>query len=133
MNDYVVIAGKKYKTLLAITEEEQIHGLMHRPWPPPIMSFPMKEASIHKFWMKDTPSALDILFCKNNSIISIEAGIPFSMKFVGPNSKTDLIVEMPLGTIDKHGIKIGDSIELRYSIMSLAKSYTENFLGILQP
>jgi uncharacterized membrane protein (UPF0127 family) len=39
--------------------------------------------------MKNTPSPLDILFCRSGKIIALEKGKPFSEKHFGPNEESD--------------------------------------------
>src|SRR3546814_1128165 len=51
---------------IARSESEQAQGLKHRrPLAPDRgMIFPMRPARLASFWMKDTPSPLDIIFLK---------------------------------------------------------------------
>ena len=121
--DRILIKDKEFNTLVAISEEEQQRGLMFKSWPPPIMTFDFKKADYHKFWMKDTISPLDIIFCKRDKIIDIYKGQPLSLTFIGPDDKTDMVIEMPLGTAEKYGIKKGDSVNLKYSLNTLAKRF----------
>jgi len=108
-------------TLVAISEQEKITGLMGKEWPPPIMSFPNIDRQISKFWMKNTPSPLDIIFCNAGKVIAIEKGIPNSKEIVGPDSPSDLVVELPFGLAAKLEIKPGASVRLEYDILTLAK------------
>jgi len=119
--DKVIINGKEFDTLFAISEEEQEKGLMYVSWPPPIMSFPFKTADVHKFWMRNTISPLDIIFCVGGKVIDVCKGKPLDLTFVGPDAKIDLVVEMPAGFADKFTIKAGDSVDLKYSVGSFAK------------
>jgi uncharacterized membrane protein (UPF0127 family) len=121
MKDCVYIAGKAFPTLIAVSLEEQIQGLMFRPWPPPVMCFPYKEAEVRKFWMKNTPSPLDILFCRGNRIISICRGEPLSTELIGPEEDSDLVIELPAGTVQERGIKVGDSATLYYTPLTAAR------------
>lgn len=123
MSDYINIAGKKVPTVLAITANEQESGLMYKDWPPPVMSFVYASPRVNKFWMKNTPSPLDIVFCLDNKIISICSGEPFSTRMIGEEKKSDLVVEFPAGACKAYGIKIGDSIELECSEKSLMKIF----------
>lgn len=129
MKDLVILGNNKLETLIALTEDEQVQGLMYRDWPPPVMSFPFNQASVHKFWMRNTISPLDIIFCRAGGIVSIASGIPLSLKLVGPDEPIDLVVELPAGTARKLNISTGDPAELRYSSQSLAKKYA-NYLGL---
>ena len=101
MNNEIFIGKHKFTTLVAITEKEQCDGLMNQPWPPPVMTFPYKIAEIRKFWMKATISPLDIIFCRDDKIIKICRGEPMSTQLVGPNEPSDMVVEIPYGTVAK--------------------------------
>jgi uncharacterized membrane protein (UPF0127 family) len=106
------VKGIEIPTLLAISEIEQQVGLMHRQQLPPSMSFVYENPKINKFWMHNTPKALDIVFCKNGKIISIAKGEPFSTMLIGPDFPTDLVIEFPYGTCNAMSIKEGDDVEL---------------------
>jgi uncharacterized membrane protein (UPF0127 family) len=71
--------------------------------------------------MKNTVSPLDIIFCKNNRIISIMAGQPMSTTMVGPDEPADLVIELPKGTSEKYGFYIGDIVKTVYSTDTAAK------------
>ncbi len=124
MSDRIKIGDYEFDTLVAITKEEHNTGLMWKK-NPPIMSFPYDKPEIHKFWMQNTIAPLDIIFCRSNKIIDIQKGNPYSIDLIGPNEETDLVVELPLGTVKKYNIASGDSIELKYSIFTLSKKYAE--------
>jgi uncharacterized protein len=109
---YIHINDNVFSTLLAISEAEQSRGLMYEPWPPPIMSFIYASPRINKFWMSNTPSPLDIVFCYQGKVSQLHAGEPHSTRVIGDNKFSDLIVEFPYGTVDKSGIKIGHSVGL---------------------
>jgi len=121
MSDKIYINGNEFNVLVAVTENEQRKGLMHRSWPPPIMIFPYNRAWPRKFWMKNTPSPLDIIFCNNKKIVGIYNGEPLSLENVGPNEPTDLVIEMPKGYASKYGIVEGDEVEIKYSLQTLAR------------
>jgi uncharacterized membrane protein (UPF0127 family) len=107
---YVAIHNNIFPTLLAISEAEQQRGLMCQEWPPPVMSFIYTEPRINKFWMHNTPSPLDIVFCHQGKVSQIHAGKPYSTEIIGDNKFSDLIIELPYGTVDKSGIKIGHTV-----------------------
>jgi len=123
--DKIIINGKEFITMVAISEEEQEKGLMYVSWPPPIMTFPFKKADFHKFWMKNTICPLDIIFCMAGKIVDICSGKPQDLTFLGPDAKVDMVVEMPAGTTNKCDIKIGNSIDIKYSINTLAKKFSQ--------
>lgn len=125
MNDYVKISGNKIITLLAISQYEQECGLMNQEWPPPVMSFVYATPRINKFWMKNTPSPLDIVFANQNKIIAICYGEPFSTRIIGDDRFSNLVVEFPAGTCKSLGINVGDSIELECSEKSLMRIFMQ--------
>lgn len=109
---YIYIHNNIFPTLLAISSDEQSKGLMYEEWPPPVMSFVYAGPQVNKFWMKNTPSPLDIVFCHNGKVSQICQGEPNSTRIVGADTYSDLVIEFPLGTVNKSGIKIGQSVGL---------------------
>ena len=109
---YIYIYNNIFPTLLAISSEEQSNGLMHRAWPPPIMSFIYDVPRINKFWMANTPSPLDIVFCHKGKVSEICHGEPNSTMVIGSNIFSDLVIELPRGTVDSSNIKIGHDVGL---------------------
>ena len=109
---YLYAANNIFQTLLAISEEEQSHGLMYQAWPPPVMSFIYAEQKCNKFWMHKTPSPLDIVFCCDGQITLICKGDPYSTAMIGDDRFSDLVVEFPYGTVSNFGIKLGHAIGL---------------------
>jgi len=110
MDDAISIKGQVFPALVAITEEEHRKGLMYQKWPPPIMAFPYKRAAPRRFWMKNTQTPLDIVFCRANRVVGIFKGEPFSTKLVGPDEPSDLVVELPAGTAASLGLSVGDYV-----------------------
>jgi uncharacterized membrane protein (UPF0127 family) len=132
MSDQIIISGHRFPTLVAITDEEHETGLMWRRWPPPIMIFPYKRAAIRKFWMKNTVSPLDILFCRGNKIVDICYGEPFSTRMIGPDAPVDLVVEVPHGTVRDYGIRIGDTVNPVLSNKTISRDVQNIFRNILK-
>lgn len=106
------IKGIEIPTILAISELEQQRGLMNCHDLPPSMSFIYKYPKINKFWMHNTPKALDIVFCADGKILSIAKGEPFSTSLIGPEALTNLVVEFPYGTCNNLKISEGDEVYL---------------------
>lgn len=111
----VIINGNRLEVLLAISDEEQSKGLMYVKPPVPNMAFVYGQPKINSFWMKSTPSPLDIVFCHKNRIVSICSGTPFSTQLIGGDRFSDLVVEFQKGTCASLGVKEGDPIELQCS------------------
>lgn len=109
---YIYIYNNIFNSLFALSHEEQEKGLMNQSWPPPVMSFVYQRPAINKFWMKNTPSPLDIVFSNNGKITQICKGEPHSTSIIGDNEFSDLVIELPYGTVKSSGIKLGHEIGL---------------------
>lgn len=119
--DFIKISDKKFETLIALTAEEQERGLMYCDNPPPIMTFIYASPRINKFWMKNVPTALDIVFCNKNKITSIWKGLPHSTRIIGDDSLSEIIIELPAGTCERNMLSVGSDIEISLSDKSLMK------------
>ncbi len=108
---YVYLNNSLFPTILAISAEEQANGLMYQEWPPPVMSFVYSSPQLNRFWMKNTPSPLDIIFCCNGEIKEMCAGEPHSTTALG-SVTSDLVIELPRGTVDLIGLKVGHKVGL---------------------
>ena len=107
---YLYISSNVFPTLLAISEQEQQRGLMEVSWPPPVMSFVYPVPRVNRFWMKNTPSPLDIVFANRGEITQICMGEPYSTAAIGDFKDSDLVIEFPLGTVLSSDIKIGNKV-----------------------
>lgn len=132
-NGYLYINSSVFPTLLAISEDEQAHGLMGEPWPPPVMSFIYPIPKYNKFWMKNTPSPLDIVFSHNGVVTQICYGEPHSTAMIGDDRLSDLIVEFPHGTVISSGIKLGHKVGLvKPTADELKRIIAEKYRGIIK-
>ena len=129
MSDKVIIGDRQFDALMAITAEEIGTGLMYKSWPPPVMAFPFAKAGVRKFWMKNTTSPLDIIFCRAGKVIGIFAGTPLSLDHIGPDEPCDLVVEFPSGTAEHNNIQVGDNVKLSYSVPTVAKRFRNYYLS----
>jgi Uncharacterized conserved protein len=129
---YVHIHNNVYPTLLAISEIEQATGLMEQPWPPPVMSFIYMEPNHNRFWMKNTPSPLDIIFCCQGEVREICVGEPYSTAMIG-SGLSDLVIELPYGTSKKSNIKLGHKVGLvKPTFEELKRIIAEKYHGIIK-
>ncbi|MDP2683504.1 MAG: DUF192 domain-containing protein [bacterium] len=119
--DKIHIGDNQFDTIVAVTDEEHATGLMYKPWPPPVMIFPYSVGDYRKFWMKNTPSPLDIIFVRAGKIVGIFKGEPMTTASVGPNEPTDMVVELPHGTAERLGISVGDSVVPCYSAGTIGR------------
>lgn len=107
-NGYIYIGANIFQTLFAVSMEEQSRGLMYIDPPVPTMSFIYQMPQVNKFWMSNTKAPLDIIFCHNGKVSEICYGEPFSTKIIGSDHFSDLVIELPYGTVEKCGIKLGE-------------------------
>ena len=119
---------KEFSVLLAITAEEQERGLMHQKWPPPAMAFVYTKPKFSSFWMKNTPSPLDIVFCLDGKITKICKGEPYSTALID-GGLSDLVVEFPCGTCNNCGIVVGSEINL-HNIPNENAEISTNLLSV---
>lgn len=109
-----------FRVELADTAAEQAQGLMYRtdlkpdggmlfaPYPPE--GGGPREAS---FWMKNTPSPLDILFIRADGTIAriAENTVPFSEAPVPSGEPVAAVLEIPGGRAGELGIVEGDRVD----------------------
>ncbi|MEY2703481.1 MAG: hypothetical protein RLY43_2120 [Bacteroidota bacterium] len=126
MSDFVIINKYKFPTIVAVSSLEQQQGLMNII-NPPIMSFPGRK-KIKSFWMKDTPSSLDLIFACDGLVVDRKFGAPYSLDIITSQHPADLVVEFPHGILDHFPVNIGDPINLSLSIKTVAKIYNSNLL-----
>lgn len=99
---------------VAVTKQEQAHGLMHRTSLPPghAMLFPFTLPRMVSFWMKDTPLPLDLLFMRpDGTITTILHGKPDDLHPLAANEPVSAVVEIGGGEAQRLGIAPGDRIE----------------------
>jgi uncharacterized membrane protein (UPF0127 family) len=109
---YIYLDNNVFNSLIAISDDDQTKGLMHEPFPPPIMSFYYPSERINKFWMQNTISPLDIVFCNKGKVSEICYGEPLSTKIIGSNKYSNLIIEFPHGYVKSNNIMIGQEVGL---------------------
>ena len=111
-NGFVSLHNNIFETLLAVSEEDQAKGLMYVEPPVPNMTFVYAQPKINFFWMKATKAPLDIIFCNGGKVSQICYGEPYSTRIIGDHKYSDLVIELPHGTVERSNIKIGQCAEL---------------------
>lgn len=119
--DWIVVGSEiKIPVEIALTPQEQEVGLMFR-LSPANMAFVYKKAETRAFWMKNTYIPLDIVFCREGRISSIQQGDPQNQTHI--IGLADLVIEMPRGSVEKYGIEIGKEVQLQLSLNSLVRRW----------
>ena len=100
---------------IANTPEKREQGLMHRTdlGDDKAMLFIWDENVLSSFWMKDTPTALDIIFLNDKKVVTYIApdNKPLSEDLITPLKPFRYALEVKAGFALKTGLKVGDIIE----------------------
>ena len=106
-------ASVKLALETATTPEQYTRGLMGRHHLAPCegMAFLFPRAMRQRFWMKDTPLPLDLLFVdESQRIIYIGHGTPLSEEPIGPDAPVRSVIEIASGRAAKDRIAVGDTV-----------------------
>ncbi len=111
----VTVGKDVYQIEVARTREEQSRGLMYRESleSDKGMIFIYKEDRKLSFWMKNTYVPLSIAFvAKDGTIKEIHQMKPESLTPVKSTHSVRYALELPFGSFQRSGAKIGDKISL---------------------
>ena len=104
----------EYTVELAVTPEEQRIGMMFRNYIPENtgMLFVFKEDTERNFWMKNTFIPLDLIFIRNDGIITYihHMAEEESLKPINSNGKVRAVLEIAGGEAEILNINIGDRV-----------------------
>lgn len=103
---------------VARTPEQQAKGLMYRPPLPDnqgmLFHFPSPQPV--RFWMKNVPVPLDMVFLQNGVVQYIEASAPPCPRepcpTYGPNVPIDMVIELRSGRAAELNLRDGDVIKI---------------------
>jgi uncharacterized membrane protein (UPF0127 family) len=111
----VRIAGEPFRIEVARTEAEQARGLMYR------RSLGAREGMLFvyqadehlSFWMKNTSIPLTLAFLsREGEILQIAELKPLSLRPVTSERAARYALELPLGSLDRLDVRVGDRVEL---------------------
>lgn len=115
------IAGREIQLEVASTPQEQEKGLMFRP---PLaddrgMLFPFTPARPVAFWMKNTPSPLDIIFLLDGEVKAIARNATTCKSdpcpiYPADGVIADNVIEVRAGLTTELGLKEGDRITIKF-------------------
>ena len=103
---------------IARTEEEKRKGMMFEPKMDYALAFLYSDVKPRSLWMKNVKFHLDMVFCKKNLIVQIQAGVPPCTALkdsecpIVDSLPSDLVIELPGGWASKLNLQIGDVIVL---------------------
>lgn len=81
------------------------------------MIFPYDAPAHRAFWMKGMLISLDILWIVGGKIVAIETNIPSPSPKTAPaiySHLADLVLEVQAGYVEEMGIRVGQSVGVRY-------------------
>jgi uncharacterized membrane protein (UPF0127 family) len=108
------IAGEPFRIEVARTEAEKARGLMYR------RSLGAREGMLFvyqadehlSFWMKNTTIPLTLAFLnREGEILQVVELKPLSLKPVTSERAARYALELPLGSLDRLGVRVGDRVE----------------------
>ena len=78
------------------------------------MLFPYDEPDRQAFWMPDMHFDIDILWIRASRIVHIAARVPHAdaVTIYRPDEPADLVLEVPAGTAERRGWRLGDRVEV---------------------
>ncbi|HEV2339528.1 MAG TPA: DUF192 domain-containing protein [Patescibacteria group bacterium] len=112
---YVIINHSQFHVTLAATEAEREQGLSKKPKMAKAdgMLFLFPHPGYYAFWMKDMVFSLDMVFIRNNIIVTIIRHIPVpknqaNLPIYHPAKPADMVLEINAGSANN--MKIGDTV-----------------------
>lgn len=103
---------------VAQTPEQQATGLMFRESLPDNrgMLFPFEFERTARFWMKNVPVSLDMIFLNGDRIVGIANNVPpcesNPCPVYGPEALVDKVIELRGGRAAELGIEVNDEISI---------------------
>ncbi len=110
------IAGEIVQLEVALTPEQQATGLMFRESLADNrgMLFPFESERKARFWMKNVPIALDMIFLNGDRIVEIADNVPPCTSdpcpVYGPQALVDRVLELRGGRAQELGLSVNDRI-----------------------
>jgi uncharacterized membrane protein (UPF0127 family) len=109
------VGGEEFRLEVARSDAEKARGLMHRRslGAHQGMLFVYDADEHMSFWMKDTTIPLTLAFLsRDGQILQVAEMKPLSLKPVTSQWAARYVLELPLGTLDQLGVRVGDRVEL---------------------
>ncbi|MEA5507808.1 DUF192 domain-containing protein [Halotia wernerae UHCC 0503] len=112
--------GTTIELEVAKTQEQQEKGLMYRPALPAnrgmLFKFPSPQPV--KFWMKNVPVPLDMVFLQNGVVEYVETSAPpcagEPCPTYGPNVAVDTVLELRSGRAAELNLQQGDRVKIEF-------------------
>lgn len=119
-NPTIAIDNQIFNLLVATTLPEQELGLSKRQSMPSNvgMLFIFDKPDYYGFWMKDMLFPLDIIFIKNDKIVTIVNDLQYpknntsKLQIFKPAQPADKVLEINAGLTRKYNFKLGDTVKI---------------------
>ena len=114
----VTIGIHRIQAEVADTPERKNRGLSGRPRLAEGrgMVFPYARAGRHGFWMVDMHFDIDIVWIRGDRIVDVTSRAPHDppgeLPLYRPREPADLVLEVPAGTAERQGWRIGDRVTI---------------------
>jgi hypothetical protein len=114
------IGNQEFNLEIARTDEEKQIGLSkYKNIPKDFgMLFPFEKTDYYSFWMKDMKFSVDIIFIKDNKIVTIYKNVPApksnheSLPTYKSSGLSDTVLEIKGGLSQEYNFKINDFVEI---------------------
>ena len=116
-----LIEGAAVKLEVARTPQQQAIGLMFRQELADDrgMLFPFANERMARFWMKNVPISLDMIFLNCDRVVGIASDVPpceaEPCPVYGPNALVDGVIELRGGRAEELAVEVGDTIEIKFT------------------
>ena len=113
------IAGETIELEVAQTPQQQATGLMFREQLEDDrgMLFPFEKERTARFWMKNVPISLDMIFLNGDRVVGVAIDVPpcetEPCPVYGPEALVDSVIELRGGRAEELGVEIGNRIEIK--------------------
>lgn len=115
------IKNQTFSVDIAKTPKEKQIGLSEKKSIPANygMYFPFEETDYYAFWMKNMKLSIDIIFIRDNKIVTIHDSVPAptadsdNLPLYQPDEPSDAVLEITAGLSKKYGFAKGDTITLK--------------------
>ncbi|MCL6096179.1 MAG: DUF192 domain-containing protein [Patescibacteria group bacterium] len=115
------VDGQTFNLEIAKTDKEKQIGLSkYKDIPQNFgMLFPFGKEDYYSFWMKEMKFSIDIIFIRNNKIVTIYKNVPVPKSIYDPlpiyksSGLSDTVLEINAGLSDKYNFKNGDGVEIK--------------------
>ena len=112
----VLMSGAELKVQVADDVDERAKGLMFVKSMAPNagMLFVWSKPEPRSFWMRNTYIPLDLIYLNDGKVVSlIEKAKPFDETGLPSGVPADMVLEVNAGWVARHGVKVGDRLQVK--------------------